>query len=174
MNFWNFFRNDFGEADVTAQIGFSHTNNVDNDIIHSENDSAVLLYRANILDPWHSITYTQEGNWKLGRFNVSNTQSGQYTIAAIDKTVFNVGENDFNIQKMILVPNPAENFVKIITSGSGSEILITNSLGQTMGSYDFSDKEITLSVEDYPTGIYYVNLLDKKKNIISTEKLVKR
>ena len=172
--FWNFFRNDFGEADVTAQIGFSHTNNVDNDIIHSENDSAVLLYRANILDPWHSITYTQEGNWKLGRFNVSNAQSGQYTIAAIDKTVFNVGENDFNIQKMILIPNPAENFVKIITSGSGSEILITNSLGQTMGSYDFSDKEITISVEDYPTGIYYVNLLDKKKNIISTEKLVKR
>ena len=172
--FWNFFRNDFGEADVTAQIGFSHTNNVDNDIIHSENDSAVLLYRANILDPWHSITYNQEGNWKLGRFNVSNAQSGQYTIAAIDKTVFNVGENDFNIQKMILVPNPAENFVKIITSGSGSEILITNSLGQTMGSYDFSDKEITISVEDYPTGIYYVNLLDKKKNIISTEKLVKR
>jgi len=171
---WNVLRLDLGETDVTGKFTFSNNSNMDGDIIHSENDSAVLLYRADINDTWHSIPYAQQGNWKLGILTVSDLQSGQYTIAAIDKTQLGLGENNFDTKKMFLAPNPTENHVKICTNLDNSNILIINNLGQTISFYSMSEKEITISVEDYPAGIYYVNLLDEKKNIISTEKLVKR
>ena len=173
-HYWNVLRLDFGGSDVYGKFTFSNNANMDGDIIHSENDSAVLLYRANINEAWHSIPYTQQGNWKIGIMTVGDLQSGQYTIAAIDKTQLGLNENNTDIKKMILAPNPTENFVKISTKSGNSEIVIINNLGQTVNSFPVSENEITVSVEDFPAGVYYVNLLDEKKNIISTEKLVKR
>lgn len=173
-HYWNVLRLDFGGSDVYGKFTFSNNANMDGDIIHSENDSAVLLYRANINEAWHSIPYTQQGNWKIGIMTVNDLQSGQYTIAAIDKTQLGLNENNTDIKKMILAPNPTENFVKISTKSGNSEIVIINNLGQTVNSFPVSENEITVSVEDFPAGVYYVNLLDEKKNIILTEKLVKR
>lgn len=173
-HYWNVLRLDFGGSDVYGKFTFSNNANMDGDIIHSENDSAVLLYRANINEAWHSIPYTQQGNWKIGIMTVGDLQSGQYTIAAIDKTQLGLNENNTDTKKMILAPNPTENFVKISTKSGNSEIVIINNLGQTVNSFPVSENEITVSVEDFPAGVYYVNLLDEKKNIISTEKLVKR
>lgn len=173
-HYWNVLRLDFGEADVSGKFTFSNNASMDGDIIHSENDSAVLLYRANINEAWHTIPYEQQGNWKIGIFTVSDLQTGQYTLGAIDKTQLGLGENNFDTKKMLLTPNPTENYVKISTNYNNSKILIVNSLGQLVNSFPISENEITISVEGFPAGVYYVNLLDEKKNIISTEKLVKR
>jgi hypothetical protein len=167
-------RLDFGDSDVSGKFTFSNNASMDGDIIHSENDSAVLLYRANINEAWHTIPYEQQGNWKIGIFTVNDLQTGQYTLGAIDKTQLGLGENNFDTKKMLLTPNPTENYVKISTNYNNSKILIVNSLGQLVNSFPISENEITISVEDFPAGVYYVNLLDEKKNIISTEKLVKR
>ena len=173
-HFWNVLRHDFGDSDVSGKFTFSNNANMDGDIIHTENDSAVLLYRANIDDTWHTIPCAQQGNWKIGIFTVSNLQSGQYTIGVIDKAQLGIGENIIDMNKMTLTPNPSDNFVKISTKIRNSEVLIINNLGQTINSFQISGNEATISVEDYPAGIYYVNLLDEKKNIISTEKMVKK
>ena len=173
-HYWNVLRLDFGDSDVSGKFTFSNNASMDGDIIHSENDSAVLLYRANINEAWHTIPYEQQGNWKIGIFTVSDLQTGQYTLGAIDKTQLGLGENNFDTKKMLLTPNPTENYVKISTNYNNSKILIVNSLGQLVNSIPISENEITISVEGFPAGVYYVNLLDEKKNIISTEKLVKR
>ena len=173
-HYWNVLRLDFGEANVSGKFTFSNNANMDGDIIQTENDSAVLLYRANINDTWHTIPYTQQGNWKLGIFTVNDVPTGQYTIGAIDKTQLGMGENILDTKKMILTPNPTNNFVKISTKTENSEILIINNLGQTINSFPICGNDATISVENFPAGIYYVNLLDEKKNIISTEKLVKK
>lgn len=173
-HYWNVLRLDFGEANVSGKFTFSNNANMDGDIIQTENDSAVLLYRANINDTWHTIPYTQQGNWKLGIFTVNDVPTGQYTIGAIDKTQLGMGENILDTKKMILTPNPTNNFVKISTKTENSVILIINSLGQTINSFPICGNDATISVENFPAGIYYVNLLDEKKNIISTEKLVKK
>jgi aminopeptidase N len=173
-HYWNVLRMDFGDSDVSGKFTFSNNASMDGDIIHSENDSAVLLYRANINEAWHTIPYEQQGNWKIGIFTVSDLQTGQYTLGAIDKTQLGLGENNFDTKKMLLTPNPTENYVKISTNYNNSKILIVNSLGQLVNSFPISENEIIISVEGFPAGVYYVNLLDEKKNIISTEKLVKR
>ena len=171
-HYWNVMRLDFGDAEVNGQLTFNI--NTDGDIIHTENDSAVLLYRANISEVWHTIPYTQEGTWKNGRFTISDLQSGQYTIGAIDKEILYVFENDYAKEKITVAPNPASDFVKISAKASGSEIVIINAMGQTVCRFPVDEHETTISVEDFPAGIYYVNLLDKKKKIISTEKMVKK
>ena len=174
--FWNVLRLDLGDATVTGEFQYHYSSSMDGDIIHTQNDSAVLVYRANSLDSWHTIPYTIEGNWnwKAGTFIVNDLQTGQYSIAAIDKSIFGMNENILDTKPMIVAPNPTESFVKISSNSENSEILIINSLGQAINSFPISDNEITISIETYPAGVYFVNLLDEKKNIISTEKLVKK
>lgn len=145
-HFWNFFRKDFGEADITAQVTFSNVSSIDGDIIHTENDSAVLLYRANINDPWHTIPYTQEGNWRFGRFTVNNLQSGQYTIGVIDKTH---GVNENNEPTMHVYPNPTHGIIM----GQTGEYQITNLSGQTIKK---GIAQGTIDVSNLSTGTYCI------------------
>jgi aminopeptidase N len=173
-HYWNVLRLDFGDSDVSGKFTFSNSANMDGDIIHSENDSVVLLYRANIHEAWHTIPYAQHGNWKVGYFTVSDLQTGQYTLGAIDKTLLGLGEINYDKTKMIISPNPANGKIKITTESEGFKVLISNTSGQTVNTLTISGKETEIDVSDYKSGVYYINLLDKKKNVISTEKLVKR
>lgn len=168
--YWTIFRDDKGEAKINGIFSYSMQN--DESIIQSENDSTVLLYRENAAQPWHSIPYTIQGNWKVGKITVDELASGDYTFASIDKTQVGIGENDFDNKKLIIVPNPTRNFVKISTKVRNSEILIINNLGQTINSYPISGDEITISVADYPSGIYHVNLIDGNKKLVATKKLI--
>lgn len=166
------FRDDKGET--TMKGIFSFTSSSYQSIVQTENDSIILLYREDISDPWHSIPYSFYGYWNLAQLTVENLQSGDYTFAAIDKSQLGLGENILDNKQMLLSPNPTNSLVKINTKLENSTILIINNLGKTINSFPILDNETTVSVEDYPAGVYYVNLLDEKKNIISTEKLVKK
>ena len=173
-HYWNVLRLDLGDADVSGRFAFSNNSGMDGDIIHTENDSAVLLYRANINEVWHTVPYVQQGNWKVGTFTVSDLQSGQYTIGAIDKAHLGIGEVDEDIDFLTVTPNPANDQIKVKTSIDDSKVLIVNALGQTIGSFFIKGKEITIPVSDYKSGVYFVYLMDRNKKIISIEKLIKR
>lgn len=175
-HFWDLMRIDFGTADVEATFDFSNSASVDGDIIHSANDSAVLLYRPTPLDTWRTIPYTIYGsswNWKLGRFIVDDVQSGQYTIGAIDKTYQSTGEVPASDEIFSIMPNPANDQIKITTTLDDCNIFIVNALGQTIGKFSVKGKEITIPVSDYKSGIYFVYLMDRNKKFISVEKLIK-
>ena len=170
--YWTIFRDDKGHANIKGIFTYSFVN--DPSIVHDENDSIVLLYRQNASKRWHSIPYSFQGSWKIGQFTVDDIVSGEYTFAAIDKTTLGLGENNTNEKNLILAPNPTNDFVKISTKCENSEIMITNNLGQVLNSYTVSGNDITVSIGTYPAGVYYVNLIDEKKNVITTEKLVKK
>ena len=149
--YWNVFRNDFGEANVTGRFSFDYGPSQDGDIIETQNDSAVLLYRANANEPWHSIPYTQEGNWKTGRFTVNDIQSGQYVIAAIDKALMSV--DDTPIPTMHVYPIPTKGVLNVISSGEQTEYHITNLTGQTVMSGIFQRQ---IDVSTLPSGTYFL------------------
>lgn len=172
QRYYTIFRDDKGQADINGV--FKYSKSYDNDIIHSSNDSTVLLYRENAAMPWHSISYSFEGNWKIGELTVDNLLSGDYTFAVIDKSTIGLGEVPAGTKRMIVTPNPAYDFIKISTSDDNSEVCILNSLGQTVSTFSVKEKEMTIPVTDYKSGVYYINLFDENKNLISTEKLVKR
>ena len=158
-HYWNFFRNDFGEAGVTAQITFSNSNSIDGDIIHTENDSAVLLYRADLNDPWHTIPYTQEGNWKMGRFTVDDVQTGQYTIAVIDKILWSV--NKESSQLLNIYPIPTHGILKV--DATYANYRITNLKGQTLMT---GTAQGQIDVSELPAGVYFITIDGNTQKII--------
>jgi aminopeptidase N len=162
-HYWNVLRLDFGNADVSGI--FSFTQSTDGDILQSENDSAVLLYRANIREEWHTIPYTFEGNWKIGRFTVDDLQTGQYTLGAIDKILFGVNEN--NMPTMQVYPNPTKGIITVelpqCDSPTTSEYRITNLAGQTllMGT-----TKRQIDVSHLPSGVYFIEINGIKTKFI--------
>ena len=156
-HFWNFFRNDFGDADISAQVTFSNSNSVDGDIIHTQNDSAVLLYRANVNDSWHTIPYTQEGNWKMGRFTVTNPQSGQYTIGVIDKILWGVNEDAEPTWHVY--PNPTNGIIL----GQTGQYRITNLSGQILKT---GKAEGQIDVSNLPAGTYFITINNKTQKFV--------
>ena len=152
--YWNVFRNDFGVADVEGRFAYSYSNSQDGDIINTQNDSAVLLYRANINDTWHTVPCTFEGNWKNGRYTVSNVLSGQYAIAAIDKAIWAV--QDYDTPTIQVYPNPTKGLLHIKMEGIASEqqeYRITNLSGQTIMT-GITQRQIDLS--HLPAGVYFI------------------
>ena len=154
-HFWNVFRLDLGEADVSGRFTYSYNNNMDGDIIHTQNDSAVLLYRPDYNHTWYSIPYTQQGNWKLGFFTVDNLPSGQYTIGVIDKTTLSLTEQ-YADQK--LFPSPADDQVTLQWNGNSSgEIKVYNQNFQLLRTIPFSNADqMTFSVANLASGLYFI------------------
>ena len=101
------------------------------------------------MEPWHIIPYTQEGNWKMGRFTVNNAQSGQYTIGVIDKILWGVYEN--NRPTLRIYPNPTHGVIL----GQAGEYRITNLSGQTLKT---GISEGSIDVSDLPAGVYFIIL----------------
>lgn len=155
-HYWTFFRHDFGDADVSGVFTFSNNQSLDGDIIHTQNDSAVLLYRADVNDTWHTIPYTQEGNWKLGRFHVSDLASGYYTIAAIDKSIYGLGET--SLPTLRVYPNPAHNRLHVKTPSPATDhtYRITNLAGQVLLTGKLRDEAIDIST--LPKGAYLIEI----------------
>ena len=156
-HYWNFFRNDIGEATVNAQISFTNSGQ-DGDIIQTENDSAVLLYRSDINDTWHTIPYTQEGNWKIGRFNVTDVQTGQYTIGVIDKMIWSVNEQ--STQLLNIYPIPSQGFLTVETEPADYQI--TNMSGQTVMTGRVESKRVDISRLSSGTYFIIINGITKK------------
>ena len=156
-HYWNFFRNDIGEATVNAQISFTNSGQ-DGDIIHTEHDSAVLLYRSDINDTWHTIPYTQEGNWKIGRFNVTDVQTGQYTIGVIDKMIWSVNEQ--STQLLNIYPIPSQGFLTVETEPADYQI--TNLSGQTVMTGRVESKRVDISRLSSGTYFIIINGITKK------------
>lgn len=70
---------------------------------------------------------------------------------------------------IFITPNPANDFVRI--SGNNiKEINIYNSVGVLVDRFDVEDNTININVENYCTGIYFINIKSYQENII--EKLI--
>ena len=163
-HYWHFFRNDFGNASISAQISYSNNASVDGDIIHSENDSVVLLYRANYDEPWHLLPCVLEGTWKVGRLNLSDTPSGLYTIGVVDKTLWSV--NTQSTQLFNIFPIPTNGILNIQMSEDRrqeTEYRITDLTGQTLMT---GITQGQIDVSSLPSGAYTIQINGITKKFI--------
>ena len=173
-HFWTFNRFDFGEAKVTGMFDYSKT--VDGDIIQTQNDSATLLYRKNVSEPWHEIAYTvyPGSSWRQGRFIIDDLPSGDYCLATWDKDALAVDELMWQSDKMQLFPNPATKQVTVKWSqpvdamvevcDANSRVVLTQRLLQA--------QETQLSLDGLAKGTYFVKLISNDGKSLITEKLI--
>lgn len=81
-----------------------------------------------------------------------------------------ISEESLSYTTLVIYPNPAESELSIKSDKEFSNIFIVNVNGQLVLK---SAANETLNVSLLAKGIYFIQLLDKNKNVLSTQKFVK-
>jgi len=172
--YWTIYRHDKGDAVINGEFQYQKNSSYDDDMIASESDSTLLLYRPNATEMWQTIDYDFQGFWNFGKMTVNNLQSGDYTLAVFDKN--QIGLNEFNNDKIHLniYPNPAKDKINIeLSEEMRVNVILTNQLGQTIKEMKSKNKMITIDIEDLPSGTYIVKISNNETTLHS-EKIVKK
>jgi hypothetical protein len=82
-----------------------------------------------------------------------------------------IGINDFNKSVITLSPNPANSFVNIIT-GSPMQLEMYSLIGKLITTEYLYEGSNTISVSNYPAGLYLMKLIDKNTGQTYVQKLV--
>ena len=173
-HFWTVNRYDFGEADLTA--AFDYTNTTESDIIHSENDSATLVYRRNASEAWHEIAHTvfPGSTWRHGRLVVENFPAGEYAIAVWDKEALSLEESIERQKTMQLYPNPAVGHVNVKWNDvADGEIRILSPEGKELRRVGFRQAQgVDIATDGLPQGWCTLVRVANDGQVIETEKLI--
>jgi Aminopeptidase N len=172
--YWSVRRLDVGETNLTGRFQYMRTSAYDQNLIHSQNDSVVLLYRENSASEWHSIPYTLQGIWNVGYIFVDNLLPGDYVLAAWDKEILGLKEFASQVKTMELYPNPAKEEVKVIWKAQANgSIVIRDQQSKIVMTVPFADRNsCTLSLGHLAKGIYFVERCNNEGKIVGIEKLI--
>ena len=152
-HYWEVLHLGFGDDNASGEFFYTNSSSDDGDIIQTQNDSAVLLYRPNSAEQWRTIPYELEGDWDWGIFTTQNLQSGQYTIGVIDKQLWSIDQT--TTQKTNVYPVPTNGILHVITDGVSvdGEYRITSLTGQTMMTGKLSP---AIDVSKLSSGTYFI------------------
>jgi len=104
-------------------------------------------------------------------FKGPNAVSSQNRIVPLDNSNNVVGIHDLNKSTIKLSPNPADNFVKIVTS-STMRLEVYSLLGNLITTESLSEGSNIISVSQYPAGMYLMKLIDSSTGQSYIQKLV--
>ena len=173
-HFWTINRFDFGEARVEGWFDYSKNN--DGDIIETQNDSATLLYRRNVSEPWHEIAYTlyPGSNWRQGRFILDDVQPGEYTLAVWDKEALGMEEFAVSDDSMLVFPNPTQKEVNVSWNTlSDGQIILSDLNGKVLKTWGFNQADrMVLSVEGLAQGTYLLTRQTLDGSLIETNTII--
>lgn len=169
--YWTIHRLDKGEAKIKGEFQYHDNANYDDNLFENANDSIVLLYRPDGASEWRSIDYTLQSTNSFGRMTVNQVMSGDYVLGVWDEKYVNV--NDINKDLNFNVfPNPAKDEIRIeLQNDIKGEVIITNQMGQIVKETKINDNELTVNLNGLSSGVYYLNIFNKRENILS-EKIV--
>jgi hypothetical protein len=76
-------------------------------------------------------------------------------------------------ETILISPNPTKN--QIIVSGIEGKktVWLLNTQGKTLQQQVSSNNSVSMNLANYPTGVYYVKVVDQNNNLISVKKVVK-
>lgn len=169
--YWTIHRLDKGESKIKGEFQYQDAVNYEENLIVSPNDSIVLLYRPNGSQQWRSIDYVFQGLSNYGRMTLDDVMSGDYVLGMWDEEHASIieTESDSNIN---IYPNPAEGKINIeLKNDIKGKVTICNQLGQIVREMKINDKNMTIYFDGLTSGIYTVNVMNRK-NIVYSEKVV--
>ena len=93
----------------------------------------------------------------------------------------NINELKYNYEGLNIYPNPANEVINVelgmlasIGSATNYKIEITNALGEVLLNQIATTNYITLNINNFNSGIYFVKVINDKKQLISTTKFIKQ
>ena len=104
------------EEDFRATGQFSFNKNIlDGDIVVSQYDSLVILYRQGAGHEWQPVAFTKTIPWQLGIVYVDNLRPGEYTLAVWDEEYVGRWEQKPYDKYLKIYPNPGKGHFAIDT-----------------------------------------------------------
>lgn len=113
-------------------------------------------------------------DWSLGEVATATYSNATYTLnEGFQQTLITVTKIndvvDFNIK---VYPNPATNYVKVISETKDLDLTLTDLSGKTLLNKKTNSTETSINFSDYAAGIYLLNIT--KNNKVETFKIIKK
>lgn len=149
-------------ADYQAHGSFVYDRDgyLDGDLIETENDSVVILFREGSGDDWHEIEQSRYGLWDFGEITVSDLQPGEYTLAVWDKQV--VGAEEVTQHNHVnIYPNPNRGIINFEFEERGNyTLLLYDEKGSILDEFTINGKSKTWKWRDQQafTGVVFVHV----------------
>jgi aminopeptidase N len=152
--------------DFQASGTFFYTTDgyLDDSLILSESDTAVILYRVSAHEDWQEIEFDKVGPWFIGNIKVHNLRPGEYTLAVKEA---GVGSQEPCLPKkngIEIYPNPsAGHFTILSRSQNGGAIHIFNESGKKVGEFPVKagEEQHTWLPQGLSSGMYFIALYEK-------------
>ncbi|PLX13590.1 MAG: hypothetical protein C0598_03255, partial [Marinilabiliales bacterium] len=116
---------------------YDNSSSFDSELILSETDSVVILYRENAGDEWHIVPQYRNGIWSIGYIFVEDLQLGEYTLGVYN---LSVGKNENSEKQSYKVyPNPSRGELNFSFPQKGKYLVkLKDESGKSMDSIQFS------------------------------------
>ncbi|MGE0567992.1 MAG: M1 family aminopeptidase, partial [Bacteroidia bacterium] len=135
-------------------------------------DSIRLYHRVDAGDDWKPVTNFIYNNVtaKYGYIEIDTLQKGEYTFANFGDTTTVIGVKEiFADGKNIKVyPNPAKNNINVDLTAlteQHDEVQLKDINGRLIKRVSISEKKISMSVQDYPKGVYFIEVKNMGESI---------
>lgn len=76
--------------------------------------------------------------------------------------------------EMVVYPNPAHDELNVVFSGDVKSLAVYNIIGKVMATYRVTGSSANISLENVPSGIYFLRLLNSQDNVVATKKFTKQ
>ena len=104
---------------------------------------------------------------------LDDVMSGDYVLGMWDEEHAAIIETESD-SEINIYPNPAEGKINIeLKNDIKGKVVICNQLGQIVREMKINDKNMTINLDGLSSGIYTVNVMNKK-NVVYSEKVVVR
>jgi hypothetical protein len=131
------------------------------DVVYNQNYSAPYINKT---IPTYLVSVTGVCN-----FIATTGMENRNRIIILDNGFVNI--SDINQSLIQLAPNPANSFVNIVT-GSDMKLEIYSAIGNVVATERLSEGKNTISISNYPAGIYLMKLIDVTNGQSFVQKLV--
>ncbi len=153
---------------------YNHSVYFDKELIRSENDSVVLLYRKNAGDDWSPVSQSRMGTWSIGYIYTDEIKKGEYTLAAWDLQTVGKKQNKTENNNIKIFPNPSKGVLNIIVPQEKYYSLkIFSQEAKLLKSLDFKGKKYKFNLTSLHTanGVFLINIYDNKR-LLKSRKIV--
>ncbi len=149
----------------------------------SNNNLASINLKNGISHDFSNVNFND--CWKTGNPNLATICVDASELASVQNHLNNcgsaqtinitsncgLGNEEFAVNKVVLYPNPTNNFVTLHNEGAFfTTVVIYNYLGQELKRFSVIDEVVEIDLSNFNSGIYFFNLLGEKNEIVKIVK----
>jgi len=158
-----------------AYFIYNSGDSLDNTLILSPTDSVVLMYRPHAGVEWEQQITDRIGSNNYGLLILDDLRIGEYTLAVLDTQVGESEVQPEDVPRFGIYPNPAYQNVNIeyfLPEGGKLDLIDSNGKVVKTRMLASSKSNTSLSLNEYPSGIYLIQLTDYQNNRSTSKRLV--